>query len=57
MSRAFTWVMLIFAIGMLILQFGVAASPKIPVVILWVLVLVLCGYVLFFKKRKESAPK
>lgn len=44
-----------FSILMLVLQFGVAASPNIPVAVFWGLVLLLCVYVLFFKKPRPKA--
>ena len=44
--------MVVFSIGMLLL--GLAASPKIPVVAFWALILFLGVYVLFFKKPKEK---
>ena len=54
MSKVFAWIMAVLAIGMLLLQLAVAESPKMPVVAFWALVLVLCVYVLFFKKPKDK---
>ena len=55
MSRVFAWIMALLSVGMLVLQFGVADSPNIPAGILLTLVLLICVYVLFFKKPKEKA--
>ena len=57
MTKAFAWLMLAFSIGMLFLQLWVAASPNLPVVAFWAVILFLSVYVLFFKKPKEKASK
>ena len=55
MSKVFAGIMAVISIAMLVLQFAVAENPKVPVGIFWGLVLVLCVYVLFFKKAKGSS--
>ncbi len=58
-NRGCAWVMVVFGILPLVLLvlslFGLAASPKIPVVAFWTLISFFGVYVLFFKKPKESS--
>ena len=51
MSRVLLWIAMIIAGAMLALQIVVAKVIRTPLTGLWVLVVLVCVYMLFFRRR------
>ena len=51
MSRVFLWIALVIATAMLALQIVVAKVIRAPITGLWILIALVCIYMLFFRRR------